>query len=642
MSITTCPHLDVGHCLEVTLSRGLEMTQTRLRTQTATINKNRCGLGSLSDIERPCVQQDKEGLDNLIQYFNQSLLLVTPIYHLPVEILEEIFHHALEGGQSPGWLMLVCRRWYNVVEGMPSVWSNLELGTWTKTDSVKRTLSRTGNKPLDVVIDTERDEYEWGVDSVPYEALAMAAGRASMWKTLVVTSLPGKQQLRNKAMCAYITSSLGSPMTQLHSFTITSAAESSPLYTPLLQNISVAASKNLKVLDTTSSIALYDLLDPQRTATICQSLTTLTARPTKCMGAPIDLLPHLKQIEVLDIKNIGLPIYSNESDIPCVRSLHCLSLHAVSIQWMGGRTFPQLESCTIIHPPSPHDSLLLNVDLPICTSVTFQSRWIVPLGNLHSPRVHSITISSNEWCPSRGSQQVIHICRLTLGAVLKPQILHMTIQCRLYALILALGHLSGLEELYLSLPRPSALGWQFFQALLAAPVENIKYSSSEFLCGWVKGNSEWKSALCPCMKVLKLNYQRWFRKNERIDIIPPLIAVSVSRSRTESPLHAYSLCFETPEKEWQTVELTKPVSPQSMFMSLLPSHVAIRNVPDYIFPYLHEACFTGAVFSTVVWPLNRNSDLSRAMFRILVPFLRRLKTFNNSKGRNGDGAKKLA
>jgi hypothetical protein len=577
------------------------------------------------------VQHDQEALDSLVQHYGQLLLLVTPIYRLPVEILREVFYYTLEDSLSPGALMPVCRLWCNVLERMPSLWSYLELKTWTKLDSVKLILNRAGDEALDVVIHTEKDWPEIRRGEIPYEGLALAAGRASSWKTLIVNSLPKTGQLGNQAMRAYLISFFGSPMTQLHSLTVASAAESSPLFQPLLQNISTVLSMSLKVLDTTSPSALYYLLDPQRASTIFHSLTTLKARLTKLMDEPINLLPHLKHLEILEIRNVRLPIYQNDSDIPCVHTLRHLPLHAVSVQWMGGRTFPQLESCTIIHPSSRYDCLPLSVDLPICTILVFESQWIVPLRNLRAPQVRSLTIKSNEWSSLQVSQQVIHVCRLALGAVLKPQSLHLTIRWRDNVLIWVLRLLDGLQELYLYLPRPSALGWRVFQALLATPPENIIYSPKESFHGWIIGNSEWKSVICPRLRVLRFNYQRWFRKNEGSYIIPPLVAVGVSRSRTKSPLHTYILCFRAPEGEWQTVELAQGISPKSMLMSVLPSYAAARSAPDNVFGSLYEACFTGAIFSTVALPGACDSDLHQFIFPILQPYLRRLKSFKSSK-----------
>ena len=73
-----------------------------------------------------------------------------------------------------------------------------------------------------------------------------------------------------------------------------------------------------------------------------------------------------------------------------------------------------------------------------------------------------------------------------------------------------------------------------------------------------------------------------------------------------------------------------------MLRPILPPYVATRGTPDDTFAYLYEACFTGAVFSTVIWLTNRNSDLSQLILRVLGPFLRRLKSLNNSKRKNGD------
>ena len=65
-----------------------------------------------------------------------------PIYRLPIEVLMEVFTIDFENGQSPIRLMLVCRDWYQIVEGMASMWQSLKLGTWTALDGVERFLQK--------------------------------------------------------------------------------------------------------------------------------------------------------------------------------------------------------------------------------------------------------------------------------------------------------------------------------------------------------------------------------------------------------------------------------------------------------------------------------------------------------------------
>jgi len=60
-----------------------------------------------------------EALDSPFQRDGAIVLLVTPIRHPHIEILREIY--ALEGNQSPDWLMSIYRERHNVVKGISDV-----------------------------------------------------------------------------------------------------------------------------------------------------------------------------------------------------------------------------------------------------------------------------------------------------------------------------------------------------------------------------------------------------------------------------------------------------------------------------------------------------------------------------------------
>jgi hypothetical protein len=67
--------------------------------------------------------------------------------------------------------MLLCRKRHNVVEGIS------KLRTWTKLDNVERILSRTGGKPLDAVLHTDRDKAEYRAGLFTYYDLALVASQ---------------------------------------------------------------------------------------------------------------------------------------------------------------------------------------------------------------------------------------------------------------------------------------------------------------------------------------------------------------------------------------------------------------------------------------------------------------------------------
>src|SRR5258708_38245187 len=104
-----------------------------------------------------------------------------------------------------------------------------------------------------------------------------------------------------------------------------------------------------------SSSVIFNLLQPAYTH-IFGSLTTFKAH-VPIMSHPIDLLPHFNQLEVLELTDLLLPTYDNTS-LFLVGTLHHLHLRGVSIQWMGGKVFSHLDSCTIFTPPSSSHTLM--------------------------------------------------------------------------------------------------------------------------------------------------------------------------------------------------------------------------------------------------------------------------------------------
>src|SRR5258706_824396 len=135
---------------------------------------------------------DDKSVREALQHQNYKLkCAVTPIQRLPVEILTDIFHMAFDFGEPQTGLMLVCQQWSAIIEGMSSVWTSLELGTWTTPERVQQLLGRAGILPLNVEIDIE--EVGSRVESL-YSAVAMAANKASQWVALTITSLPQSGQ----------------------------------------------------------------------------------------------------------------------------------------------------------------------------------------------------------------------------------------------------------------------------------------------------------------------------------------------------------------------------------------------------------------------------------------------------------------
>jgi hypothetical protein len=566
------------------------------------------------------VRHDERSVWTLEQRYTQVRNFVTPIYRLPAEILTEIFRIDFEGRGSAIKLMLVCQTWYRAVEGMTSIWHSLNLATWTPRDRVERILKMAGR--LNVAIHVDGDVEGEGRGGEAYSALALVADYASRWTKLTIDSLPYEQHLRPTPSFASL-----SPIKGLNYLKVASQAESSPLLTQLLENIGTAAVGSLSIMETTSWYTLRHLAQPSYNK-LFHFLTSLKAHVPK-MGdlAEIDLLPHLSRIEVLELTNISLPTYTDEIDLPLIRTLRLLRLKAVPIHWMGGREFPQLRNCSIASP-AIHSPLVSDIYFPICTELEFVN-WngeVEVAGQFLTPAIKSFTTKSNEWTPARGSTQVIQSCRVGLGIHWQPRALHLAVLCKERVLLLVLGLLPALEELRLDLARPCVLGHRFFMALLAKPTDDLKSDIDEGRDSPHKPRGDWKPSICPSLKILELKYERWLRQTDRLDILPPLITMGWSRQTTVTPLESFQLSFKAPDGQWKQLQL-----------HTLQDHIEAFGIPQLrpfqLYSSFYRLCVTSTVTSimeitlkhTTCQGLQRYFDL-QAAFPVFGSSFRRLTT----------------
>jgi len=477
---------------------------------------------------RSQITNDKVALKTLEQQHYNLLCCITPTHRLPAEIMTEIFHIALDVGQLRAGLMQVCRRWCIIIEGMASVWSSLDLGAGTTPERVQFLLSRAGTHPLGVTIDTHKAK---STAAELHSSLSMAGNKASQWQTLTIASC--SQDEPDAQSDHVLTSMRFQPMRQLRHLDIKGPVLS-PLVRLLLQNVATTAVGTLASMEIHSLPAIQYLLQPAHVSIYC-SLTTFIGKVPK-MSHPIDLLPHLMQLEVLDLTNLHLPTISHGSSLPLTHVLRHLRLKAVSIQWMGGQVFSQLVDCTIIAPlngPSLHH----DVHLPVCTKLHFENWDISPIGQFLAPALDHLGVKSNAWSPYKGNGQMFQLVRAGFGMAIQPKFLSLDVVCKEKVLLAVLQLLPGLEELELDLPRPSALGTHFFTGLLAKPgnqgTDELKFDWREL---FRENNTGWRCTLCPSLRILELKYQRWLRPGDNNDFLLPLYALSHSRSKVATPL----------------------------------------------------------------------------------------------------------
>ena len=129
---------------------------------------------------------------------------------------------------------------------------------------------------------------------------------------------------------------------------------------------------------------------------------------------PVDLLPHLHQLEEFTASYLSLPIYLNDVDIPFVHTLHHLTLNLVSIQWMSDRTFHALESCTLLFPIYCHVPHTFSTTLPNCYNLTFHGYSLDILNGISAKNVTDLIVKCSCFEKQQGSPQLVQFSSQTL------------------------------------------------------------------------------------------------------------------------------------------------------------------------------------------------------------------------------------
>ena len=455
--------------------------------------------------------------------------IIAPITRLP----QELVHHVLliiidniNASDSPSVLIRVSKLWYTIVTG---IWASLKLGTITPRDAATRKLERN---PwfLDVMIDTEFDR---GADlppsEGPYQAIFAAIRAASRWRSLVVESFPAQTDLPEHLVDSGLQQCSDVVMSHLVTFKIKCPCEMSPLLQRLLLLLGTAAGGELTTVEINSA-SVISFLAPIYPS-IFHSVKVLCLN-TPRLPNPVDLLPHLHQLESLTASHLSFPIYPNNVNIPFVHTLRHLSLRAVSIQWMSGRTFDALESCTLLYPLHHHALHTFSTTLPNCNDLRFQG---YPLDILNGISAHNLTqliVTCTCFERPRGSRQLVRFSGHALRENrLAPRILHISIEATNQAWIKAFAFMSNLEELVIDNARPSSLGVKALQGLVVHPVHINNLDTTATPGGGY-------APACPLLKRFGLRYRRWLRPTEHFDLIPDLMSIIWSRGQSKFALHS--------------------------------------------------------------------------------------------------------
>jgi hypothetical protein len=457
--------------------------------------------------------------------YAQLLPFIAPITRLPLELLRYILLIAIDDGtQSPLALMAICRHWSNAMIG---IWGSLELRTSTAKDAILQRLNRNPLS-LEVRVDTEGDK-ESSSSSGAYEGLRLATDSASRWRTLTIDSLPNDNVSIGDIQRSRLNQCFTLPMLRLETFKIFARCDQSPLLERLLQAVASTTRNQLDLVQVHCPVAV-ELLSHPRHAALFRSIRLLDI-DAKGGNSIVDLLPHLVQIEDFRASHLRLPTYPLERLLPFVYTIRHLRLKAVSIQWMSGRVFEVLESCTILLPLNHHTLPTQGINLPVCKELTLRCHPLRILDTFSFPALNCLEVGCQNLDKQRGDAQLAPL--RVVDGFSNLRVLHLSIEASEHALVRMLVFMPALEKLTLDLARPSSLGEGFFAGLMAQPLQKQLWDLLPI--------GSWKSACCPALVVLELKYGRWLRRAEEFKLAGVFAALVWTRRKTHNKMQRFAV-----------------------------------------------------------------------------------------------------
>ena len=489
--------------------------------------------------------------------------LIAPITRLPIELLHQIFLAIIEETSGPPLaLMLVCKQWHDIVIG---IWSSLNLGTTTPMDAVAKKLERN-QWLLDIVVDTDPDYGHWRppvndfraifaaylasapirprapgqslvVESFPawggaFEAIFAAIEATPRWRSFIVESFPAQADLQEDVVNRHLQRHSNATMNRFTTFRIKSACETSALLNGLLHILGTTAGPALTTVEINSPNVISFLAPAYSSFFHSVKVLSLDAPG---IHDPVDLLPHLHQLETFTVSHLSFPTYHSHVELPFVHTLRRLSLRAASIQWMSGRIFHTLEHCALIFPCHQHVLHTFSATLPNCNHLIFQGYPLNILGGVSAHKLSHLSVTCSGSFNRRGSQELVWFSAHVLGErQLAPKTLHISIQATNQAWMSSLVFMSDLEELVIHGAQPSTLGAKVFQSLVMHPVHTSNM-------GAISNAGELGAPLCPSLRRFGLNYDRWLRQSEEFDLVPVFMSIIQSRQQSKYSLRSFNL-----------------------------------------------------------------------------------------------------
>jgi len=523
-----------------------------------------------------------------------------------------MFIYSIESNNMKfGHLASVCRYWRSVVTAMPHLWSTLRLGTWTGTERVTNWLQRA--YPKKVVIDTQRGGQMHSI--TPYAALQNALVSTGHWHELTISSLPPED----------LASQLGfqgaAPMGVLRSLHVVAECVHSPSFTHLLDLVPTEAP--LSELRLHSSFASVYFFQP-KWFPVLWDLTVLIVNG-RDINEPFEFLPSFTRLHTFEADRLPLPWYDSDTNLPLLCTLQKLQLRASSVQWMAGRQFSCLEECAILLPRDWEAVQQREVQLPSCKKLIYHGYPMTTVRYFRVPEVNAMELKSHDCKKQRVYQQLHNLCT-TDGTMSQLATLHLTLQCSEQALIKVLRYLGLLQELVVSIARPSPSFQNLLQPLIAKP-------SREDWRDWslVGGHQKWEQWCCsqtwcanvlPHLKYLGIQCPNGIPRSEYLDNGLLFRVLKWTRAHSIRPLEHL--------KVWEgsgasnvvdDVSTDYPEEYDSMILSgMVTQHLVIQSSTTALFQ-LHSTILFRQLQSLVVdWYHSRDHEIP------ILPDLEQIKT----------------
>jgi hypothetical protein len=475
-------------------------------------------------------------------------------------------------------------------------------------------LKRSGQWPLEIEIDTV-DKIKSTIDSGQrYKALAGTLPTMPRWKTLKLVTFSTKCDGAIGDETGLV-SQLGEPLSCLESFTVLGPCPSSPFVDKMLSTISNTSMDTLRSIQAPHSGVILRIVG-HRDFGIFHNIMTLKVQshvgPQEVEVAQLDLLPHMKCVEVLVLASVSLPDYPQSTTLPLIQTLQHLSLKATSMQWLFGRTLSRLQSCSIIFPRPVGPSGYEEVNLPSCRELCYDGHPFNTLRYFLLPTITTLSLKINEWTTRRTDRQLDWIrAELVQGQFTMVTVLSIDLVCFSEIISAPLSRLH-LQRFTLRVVEPTGLRCKVLRKLCARPFIHSDQQEGVYCYSKDMNMGEWWTSLWPLLKFLRFEFRRWLRDPTQEDIVPLFIAIAGTRTRLDVPLERFEVLVGEDTADNPPLELV--ANPLRAF--------GINGRRDHMYPEALEATVSSIIFKTME---SRSPDtlsfLSRPLY---LSILRRL------------------